>query len=34
MECGCCAYVCPAAIPLVQLMRMGKAQMQKEMTKS
>lgn len=26
-ECGCCAYVCPAGIPLVQLMRVGKAQM-------
>lgn len=26
-ECGCCAYSCPAAIPLVQLMRKGKAQM-------
>jgi electron transport complex protein RnfC len=26
-ECGCCAYICPARLPLVQLMRMGKAQM-------
>jgi electron transport complex protein RnfC len=26
VECGCCAYVCPASIPLVQLMRLGKAQ--------
>lgn len=25
MECGCCAYVCPAVIPLVQLIRVGKA---------
>ncbi|MDQ7005831.1 MAG: electron transport complex subunit RsxC [Acidobacteriota bacterium] len=25
MECGCCAYACPAGIPLVQLIRMGKA---------
>jgi electron transport complex protein RnfC len=25
MECGCCAYECPASIPLVQLIRMGKA---------
>jgi len=25
MECGCCAYICPANIPLVQLIRMGKA---------
>jgi electron transport complex protein RnfC len=25
MECGCCAYVCPAGIPLVQLIRVGKA---------
>ena len=26
MECGCCAYICPSRIPLVQLIRMGKAQ--------
>ena len=26
MECGCCAYNCPSRIPLVQLIRMGKAQ--------
>ncbi|MCJ7543743.1 MAG: electron transport complex subunit RsxC [Phycisphaerae bacterium] len=25
-ECGCCGYVCPAGIPLVQLIRQGKAQ--------
>lgn len=30
MECGCCAYVCPASIPLVQLIRVGKAAMPKE----
>jgi electron transport complex protein RnfC len=24
-ECGSCAYICPASIPLVQLMRTGKA---------
>lgn len=24
-ECGCCAYVCPAKIPLVQLIRQGKS---------
>jgi electron transport complex protein RnfC len=29
MECGCCAYTCPASIPLVQLIRMGKALMPK-----
>jgi electron transport complex protein RnfC len=29
MECGCCAYACPASLPLVQLMRMGKAQLPK-----
>jgi len=29
MECGCCAYACPAMIPLVQLMRAGKAMMPK-----
>ena len=26
-ECGCCAYTCPASIPLVQLIRVGKATM-------
>lgn len=25
IECGCCAYSCPARLPLVQLIRMGKA---------
>ncbi len=30
MECGCCAYVCPASIPLVQLIRMGKAQLPRD----
>lgn len=25
MECGCCAYACPAHIPLVQLIRVAKA---------
>jgi len=29
MECGCCAYVCPASVPLVQLIRLGKAELQK-----
>jgi len=24
-ECGCCAFTCPASIPLVQLVRTGKA---------
>lgn len=24
-ECGCCAYTCPAGLPLVQLIRSGKA---------
>ena len=24
MECGCCAYVCPARRPLVQSMRLAK----------
>ncbi len=33
MECGCCAYGCPAGLPLVQLIRMGKAQMLKEAAK-
>jgi len=30
MECGCCAYVCPASLPLVQLIRVGKAKMPRE----
>ncbi len=25
IECGCCSYSCPAAIPLVQAIRYGKA---------
>jgi electron transport complex protein RnfC len=29
MECGCCAFACPAGIPLVQLIRMGKASLRK-----
>lgn len=24
IECGCCAYSCPASIPLVQAIRYGK----------
>jgi electron transport complex protein RnfC len=27
MECGCCAYVCPASVPLVQLIRLGKVRL-------
>jgi len=30
MECGCCAYSCPASLPLVQLMRVGKAKMPRD----
>lgn len=29
VECGCCAYTCPASLPLVQLIRMGKAMLPK-----
>ncbi|MBU0551244.1 electron transport complex subunit RsxC [Myxococcota bacterium] len=29
IECGSCAFACPAQIPLVQLIRLGKAQMPK-----
>ena len=25
IECGCCTYTCPAAIPLVQAIRYAKA---------
>jgi len=28
MECGCCAYVCPARIPIIQLIKLGKAEVQ------
>ena len=24
MECGCCAYICPGTLPLVQSFRAGK----------
>jgi len=27
MECGCCSYACPASVPLVQLIRSGKARL-------
>jgi electron transport complex protein RnfC len=30
IECGCCAYACPAGIPLVQLIRIGKARKSKK----
>jgi electron transport complex protein RnfC len=30
IECGCCGYVCPASIPLVQLIRTGKAELPRE----
>ncbi len=29
MECGVCAYVCPAKIPLVQLIKYAKSQLAK-----
>ncbi|MDA3835408.1 MAG: 4Fe-4S dicluster domain-containing protein, partial [Spirochaetales bacterium] len=28
-ECGCCAFVCPAKLPLVQGMRLGKKMVRK-----
>ncbi|MGM0688999.1 MAG: electron transport complex subunit RsxC [Bacillota bacterium] len=28
-ECGCCAYICPSKIPLVQLIRIAKAEIAK-----
>jgi electron transport complex protein RnfC len=30
IECGCCAFTCPAAIPLVQLIRMGKTKLPRQ----
>ncbi|MDO4550962.1 MAG: electron transport complex subunit RsxC [Planctomycetia bacterium] len=29
VECGCCSYECPAAIPIVQLIRVGKIEINK-----
>lgn len=29
IECGCCAYVCPSKIPIVQLIKWGKAEFRK-----
>ena len=33
MECGSCSYICPAARPLTQTMRLAKAQLKKEASK-
>ncbi len=30
-ECGCCGYVCPAHIPLIQGMKLGKRMLKKEL---
>ena len=30
VECGCCTYGCPATIPIVQLIRVGKIEMNKQ----
>jgi len=30
IECGCCSYVCPSKIPLVQYIKLGKLQIQKK----
>ena len=32
-ECGCCTFVCPSHIPLVQLFRVSKAAVRKEKQK-
>jgi electron transport complex protein RnfC len=29
-DCGCCAYVCPARVPLVQWIRQGKGRILRE----
>ena len=29
IECGCCAYECPSRIPLVQWLKLGKAELVK-----
>ena len=28
MECGCCAYICPGRLPLVQSLKAGKTKVQ------
>jgi len=33
MECGCCAYVCPAKRPLVQSIRLTKQRVREEKQK-
>lgn len=33
-ECGCCSYICPSGIPLVQSFRVGKAIIREQKTKS
>ena len=30
IECGCCAYVCPAKIPLLHWIKYGKSQLKRE----
>jgi electron transport complex protein RnfC len=30
IECGCCAFSCPAKIPIVQLIRVGKMELAKQ----
>ena len=34
MECGSCAYSCPAAKPLVQYMRLAKQMLREEKSKN
>ncbi len=29
MECGACSFACPSGIPIVQLIRQGKAEIRK-----
>jgi electron transport complex protein RnfC len=33
IECGCCAYTCPAEIPLVQSFRRGKQLLREQKAK-
>ncbi len=33
MECGCCAYTCPAGRPLTQVMRLAKAELRRQKIK-
>ena len=34
IECGCCSYICPARLPLVQIFRAAKAAIRERAAKA